>query len=85
MNLYNPTKAEKVIFTIFDWVHLFKNIRNNFANQQKLKFYSWDDPKVEKFAEWQHLETVYNKEKDQTVRLAHKLSQAAIYPSNFVR
>lgn len=81
----NPCIPGRRIFTMFDWVHLFKNIRNCFANNQILHYFDWDDPGVKKHAKWSDIESLYHLEKNQTIRLAPKLTHAAIYPSNFVR
>lgn len=80
----NPTFPEKLIFTMFDWIHLWKNVRNSFANKT-LHFYDFETRQIKKWAKWEHLTTVYHAEKENVIKMAPKLNHQAIFPSNFVR
>ena len=64
--LYHPVPNEvfKVLYTLFDPIHLFKNLKYNWLTEkvQKLKFYVLEGDKTAE-ASWSDIVHVYNAEK----------------------
>ncbi len=65
--IWNPDFPGEKIFLLFDSVHIFKNIRNNWMNisGQEFVFPSFDNFDVVKVAKFQNIVSVYNLEKNQ--------------------
>lgn len=84
----NPINTNKKIFVTYDFVHLFKNIRNNWLNLKNLDlafvFPDFDTSEV-KIAKFKDLRDVYNSEKHQVVKKAFKLNYKSLYPTNLER
>ena len=85
----NPANDKKNIFLLFDSVHLIKSIRNNWINQLDSEktficpdFYEPSKIIKPKFS---HLRSIYHKEKDAVIKLAHKISYKCVYPSSLDR
>ena len=78
-----PNLKFSVMYSLYDPVHLIKNIRNNWITEkcQKLKFY---DPESGKhvIAAWGDLIKLNELESESAIRLT-KLSPRALWPSNF--
>ena len=75
-----PWRTKDNIFLLFDYVHLFKNIRNNWITEQcqEIEFYSGDQKKVAKWADIIELyELESNKDKLATMS---SLTEVAVYP-----
>jgi hypothetical protein len=88
-SIVNPFNKEQKIFLLFDSVHLFKSIRNNWLNQQNneqtLVF-----PKFENFestvcASVKDLKSLHAKQERSIVKVAPALSNKVLYPSTFER
>ena len=69
------THNNKVYFLMFDPPHLIKCIRNDLM-KYTFKFGSL-------VASWKDIEAFYNKDKQLTIRSAHKLTDKPIQPNNF--
>lgn len=69
------TIAYKNLFYFFDPTHLLKATRNNLLSHA----FHWDDQK----ASWKYIEAFYLQDNKQRNRLASKLSNSHIYPTNF--
>ena len=79
------------LFFIFDPVHLFKCIRNNWLNIkdpiQTFLFPSFDDYSCEIMyrASFKTLKILYDNEKNSIIKHAPGLSEKVLYPSNMER
>ena len=69
------THNNKVYFLMFDPPHLIKCIRNNLM-KYIFKFGNL-------VASWKDIEVFYNKDKELSIRSAHKLTDKHIHPNNF--
>lgn len=82
----NPVHKDKDIFILFDAVHLFKSIRNNWMNQkatnQTFFIPSFDNHQEQKIASIQHLKKMYNLENDEYVKLCPALRTKVLYRLN---
>ena len=75
----NPTADGKPLFLLFDQVHNFKNIYNNFLKQEKFILPGFDDG--EQFeASYDVVRQLYDLETGKPARLAHKLSDKVLQP-----
>ena len=65
-------------FLLFDFVHLLKNIRNNWLTEKtgELLFYVGDTQKV---AKWSHLRELFKGESESLLKLS-KLNETAVFP-----
>ncbi|CAH1978417.1 unnamed protein product [Acanthoscelides obtectus] len=84
----NPKSSEKNIFLLFDFVHIFKNIWKNWINLKNLHktFVCYDFTNDElKYAKFQHIENIYEKEKCLLTKQAYKLNFKSLYPSTLER
>ena len=56
----------QLLFLLYDTVHIFKNIRNNWINQKKLAFNfpDFENPYIVKSADFDHLRLLYIKEQN---------------------
>lgn len=91
-SMTNPSDSTKTIFFMYDFVHLFKNIRNNWINlknvDQTFVFPSFEqscEADVLNYAKFKHFRDVYEDEKNSTIKQAFKLNYKTIYPSNLER
>lgn len=85
--IINPVDPSKKIFLLFDTVHLFKNIKNNWLNEKTKTFLfpSFDDNSVLKEARFQVICDLYESEKNALVKRAPGLSRKVCYPNNLER
>ena len=69
MNYPIENKIFKYLFLIFDPVHLFENIKNNWLTEKikKLLFGNFDTEDT-LIAEWKHIVAIYNDEKDHIIK-----------------
>jgi len=85
----NPVDTSSPIFLLFDTVHLFKCIRNNWINQrnpaQTFIIPSSDNVNVGECISFKQIVDLYNSESASIVKLAPQLSQKVLFPSNFDR
>lgn len=75
----------KVLYLLFDPIHLFKNIKNNWLteNLQKLKFY-FPGSEETVIACWGDIIRLY-KDEQKSLMKESKLDYATVYPTNFVK
>ena len=72
-DLEKPRKTVNNVYLLFDHVHLMKSIRNNWISE-KLQELSYDNGQT---AKWEHIKTLYEKEKNAIVKLS-KLTKTAV-------
>lgn len=85
----NPFRTEDNFFLLFDTVHLFKSIRNNWLNQKNME-QSFTFSHIEHFsqilsANLTDLKKLYLSEGTKIVKLAPALLNKVLYPSNLER
>ena len=78
-NTSSPWQTKDNVFLLYDFVHLLKNIRNNWITEpiKELKFFVDEDEKV---AKWTDRENLYKLESQHLIETS-KLSEVAVYPS----
>lgn len=86
VSITHPLDPQRLLFFIFDVVHILKCIRNNWISKRthKCQFLFPDIDIMTKtlfIADFQHLESLYDFEKKSLVKLAHQLSYKVLYPS----
>uniref|UniRef100_A0A6P7GTB0 Uncharacterized protein LOC114346153 n=1 Tax=Diabrotica virgifera virgifera TaxID=50390 RepID=A0A6P7GTB0_DIAVI len=84
----NPKFNNENIYLLYDFVHVFKNIRNNWLNKK-------DTEKTFIFPDFNHsvlrksfvkdLRTLYQLEINYLTKRAYKLNHKSVYPNNFER
>lgn len=80
----NPCNAEKPLFLLIDPTHNFKNIFNNFQKRDVLETPSTDDFPAY-CAHFSHVKQLFDAERTSGLRLAHKLNERVLNPSNVNR
>lgn len=84
----NPKNPEKLIFLLFDFIHIFKNIWKNWLNLKNLYntfvFYDFEHDSL-KYAKLQDVKNIYEMEKDLLTKKAYKLNYKSLYPSTLER
>lgn len=84
----NPNYPGKSIYIMYDPVHIFKNIRNNWLNLKSpgktFMFNSFDTGDV-KMACFDDVVKLYKEEADKCIKKAYKLNSKTIYPSKLER
>lgn len=87
--IHNPFDVQQRIYLLFDTVHLFKSIRNNWLNQKNRErsfvFPHFDNYNLLLYANLSDLEKIYAKECNQIVKLAPALSRKVLNPSTLER
>lgn len=88
-SIIHPFNPEKEIFLLFDTVHLFESIRNNWLNQtnpeESFVFPHFDNSQMLSHANLSDLKKVYSKECNNICREAPALSKKVLYPSSLER
>jgi hypothetical protein len=79
----NPWRTRDNIFLLFDFVHLLKNIRNNWITETSKEIEFCVDGET-KIAKWSDLETLHEKEKGKLVKLS-KLTEVSVFPQPIER
>ncbi len=78
----HPTMTESSLFLLFDAVHNFKNIYNNFVGRKEFIYPAFiQTPPVAK-AMFDHIEEMYTLELGKPVKMAYKLNDKVLHPSN---
>ena len=74
---------------LFDSVHIFKSVRNNWMNQtdcnQTFIFPDFNLPNSFRTASLSHLKSLLNKEENEVVKLAPALNRKVLYPTSVER
>ena len=85
----NPFKPDSTIFLLFDTVHLFKSIRNNWLNQSNLDesfiYPHFDNHNLILHANLSDLKKLYSKECENISKEAPALTKKVLFPSSFER
>lgn len=85
----NPIHAEQDIFLLYDFVHIFKNVRNNWLNLKNYEltfiYPDFNDNSIHKKASFNVLRTQYKAEVNLQIRQAYKLCHKSLYPGNLDR
>ena len=76
--LNKPWVTTGGLFLLFDYVHIIKNIRNNWLTEKSGELI-FDDNGAQKTAKWSHLVKLYQLESGSLVKLS-KLNEVAIAP-----
>jgi hypothetical protein len=79
----NPCAPGSKIFLIFDSVHLFKNVYNNFLNRREFVCPPFEGSALS--AKFKHVEDLYRMELSRAVKYAHKLTDKVIAPQPIER
>ena len=66
---------------LFDSVHNFKNVYNNFERSLLLQL-NFEENQKEMCANYEHVESIYEEEKEKAVKLAFKLSDKVLHPKS---
>ena len=77
----HPDMPEQDIYLLFDAVHNFKNVYNNFQTRKEFIYPALVET-GEKKASFLHLEQLYNLELGKPVKMAYKLSDKVLHPTN---
>ncbi len=77
----HPEKQDQEIYLLFDAVHNFKNVYNNFQTRKEFIYPALVDT-GEKKASFLHLEQLYNLELGKPIKMAYKLSDKVLHPTN---
>ncbi len=78
----HPSIENEYLFLLFDSVHNFKNVYNNFVNRKEFVFPTIKGNEPEQRAKYAHLEQMYNLELGKPLKLAYKLNDKVLHPSN---
>ncbi len=79
ISISHPVLPNKKIFLLFDSVHNFKNIYNNFMNRQIFVCPPFKNEEIGS-PSFRHLETLHNIEKGKPIKMAHKLTEKVLHP-----
>lgn len=71
------------IFLVFDYIHIFKNIRNNWINESSKELTFLKDG-ITYTACWADIEKLYNMDRQSSIRLT-KLTFSSVYPKPLQR
>ena len=77
----HPYHASEFLFLLYDGTHCIKNFFNYFHVRRKFRSFNIESNVVEE-ASFKHLEKIYQLESAQSLRSAHKLSSATLYPTS---
>ncbi len=81
-SLPHPEIPDLNVFLLFDAVHNFKNVYNNFQTRKVFVYPGFLNSHEEKKAHYNHLELLYNLELGKPVKIAYKLSDKVLHPTN---
>ncbi len=77
----NPVNPEKELFLIFDSVHDFKNLYNNFQTRKVFCCPTFDSRQGLLHPSFHHVEELYKLEWGKPAKIAYKLSDKVLHPS----
>jgi hypothetical protein len=85
----NPSFTNLPLYLTYDFVHIFKNVRNNWLNiknyESTFLYPDFDDHTIIRKASFDHLRQIHNNEKNILVKKAFKLNNKSLYPNNIER
>lgn len=79
-----PWLTNSGIFLLFDYVHLLKNVRNNWLTETNGELAYLDDFNIKRIAKWQHLKELYLLECDNLLKMS-SLNEIAVTPKPIER
>ncbi len=77
----HPNLPEQDVYLLFDAVHNFKNVYNNFQTRKEFIYPALVES-GDKKASFLHLEQLYNLELGKPIKMAYKLSDKVLHPTN---
>lgn len=84
--IQHPNDPSRQLFFIFDTVHIFKCLRNNWLGKKddnvSISFPDFEQHNIIYKAMFKHLENLYSIEKHSLVKYGHLLSYKVLYPSS---
>ncbi|CAH1993827.1 unnamed protein product [Acanthoscelides obtectus] len=84
-----PSDPAEKIFTLFDFVHIFKNIYHNWLNLKNVEhtflYPNYNNFDVQEKASFENIRSFYKNEIEKLTRLAYKLNDKTLYPNNLER
>ena len=85
--IINPysTDSNSRIYTMYDSVHLFKNMYFNLLNKKTLTCPSLSDAETNLHVQFNHLLQVHNMEQGKEVKMAYRLTDKVLHPSTIER
>ena len=84
-SIVNPVSGEKM-FLLWDSVHNFKNVYNNWVNKGTFEYPAFDeDSYVPLVADFNDIRALHDREKHLPVKTAHELKTMSMRPSNIDR
>ena len=78
-----PWLTEQGTYLLFDYVHLLKNIRNNWLTE-RMGVLEFEDDSIITTAKWGHLTKLYQLESDSLLKMS-KLNEVAVAPKPIER
>ncbi|XP_059098007.1 uncharacterized protein LOC131892234 [Tigriopus californicus] len=86
LSIAHPVSEEvnAKLFLLFDSVHIFKNVLNNFINAREFHLPPFDAREIG-VAKFSHLEELYQVECGKPLKMAYKLSETCLHPSSLER
>lgn len=78
-----PWETRSGIFLLYDYVHILKNIRNNWLTETTGEL-SFDDDGVKRTAKWSHLVELYKLEAESLVKMS-TLNEVSVFPKPIER
>ena len=78
-----PGAEERLHFLMFDNVHIFKCVYNNFLNKKLFIYPSWDNHTKFLTADFGDIQFLFHEiEKDSPIKIAHKLTHKVMQPTS---
>ena len=86
----NPQFDDEFIYTFFDSVHIFKNIRNCWYNQSNntakgFVFPAFENRNELKVGKVEDIRSLYQSEQSMIIKEAFKLNYKTVYPNSLER
>ena len=78
-----PWLTKGGMYLLYDFVHLLKNIRNNWLTE-KMRELAFYDTGMKRITRWSHLVELYKLEADGLVKMS-KLTEVSVYPKPIER
>nr|CAI5852053.1 unnamed protein product [Callosobruchus analis] len=85
----NPSYPSEQIFTLYDFVHIFKNIYHNWKNLKNFEhtflYPNYNNFDIQEKASFAHLRSFYQEELQKVTKRAYKLNNKTLFPNNLER
>ena len=76
-----PWRTPENVFLLFDYVHIMKNIRNNWLTEKTGELV-YDDGGVKKTAKWEHIIQLFKAEQGDPLLRLSKLTEKSVMPKH---